>query len=149
LNIIAVSSSLGPVIVSAVRSEDGRILTTMERSKKGETRQKFDLKKHLAKKTLTPKEIVQLVNPRLVIKDVKVIRDPLLVRDLEIYENRQIIRSYKFGVLYCTHDQTAEEQMFTNQGGSADWEEFLEFLGDKVVLQGWTKYRAGLDVKSK
>jgi RAP1 GTPase activating protein 1 len=30
--------------------------------------------------------------------------------------------------------------------GSADFEEFLEFLGDKVPLVGWSKFRGGLQV---
>lgn len=33
--------------------------------------------------------------------------------------------------------------------GSADFEEFVSFLGERVKLQGWTKYAGGLDVKRK
>lgn len=33
--------------------------------------------------------------------------------------------------------------------GSDDWKEFIEFMGDKVELQGWTKYNGGLDTESK
>jgi hypothetical protein len=33
--------------------------------------------------------------------------------------------------------------------GSPEFEEFLAFLGDKIELRGWQKYRAGLDVKGK
>ena len=32
---------------------------------------------------------------------------------------------------------------------SPEFEEFLEFLGEKIVLKGWTRFRGGLDVKSK
>ena len=32
---------------------------------------------------------------------------------------------------------------------SPEYEEFLEFLGEKIQLKGWDKYRGGLDVKSK
>jgi hypothetical protein len=32
---------------------------------------------------------------------------------------------------------------------SPDYDEFLEFLGEKITLQGWANYRGGLDVKSK
>jgi hypothetical protein len=32
---------------------------------------------------------------------------------------------------------------------SKEFEEFLEYMGEKVVLKGWEKYRGGLDVKSK
>ena len=30
-----------------------------------------------------------------------------------------------------------------------DYEEFLEWLGERITLKGWSKYRGGLDVKSK
>jgi RAP1 GTPase activating protein 1 len=39
-----------------------------------------------------------------------------------------------------------ENDMFANQGGDPDWEEFLAFMGDKIALKGWQKYRNGLDV---
>ena len=32
--------------------------------------------------------------------------------------------------------------------GSAEFEEFLNFLGEKIALQGWAEYNGGLDVKS-
>jgi len=31
---------------------------------------------------------------------------------------------------------------------SEEFEEFLDFLGDRVKLLGWEGFRAGLDVKS-
>lgn len=38
--------------------------------------------------------------------------------------------------------------MFSNNSGSANFEEFLDLLGTKVRLQGFQGYRAGLDVKN-
>jgi hypothetical protein len=31
--------------------------------------------------------------------------------------------------------------------GSADWNEFLDFLGEKISLLGWEHYAGGLDTK--
>lgn len=59
-----------------------------------------------------------------------------------------MVRSYKFGALFCDAGQTDENDMFGNHGGHPGWEEFLEFLGDKITLKGWTKYRNGLDVQN-
>ena len=39
--------------------------------------------------------------------------------------------------------------MFSLVGGSSDFEEFLELLGDSVTLKGFTGFRGGLDVNSK
>lgn len=38
--------------------------------------------------------------------------------------------------------------LFFLEHGSPEFEEFLDFLGDRVELEGWTRYRAGLDVTS-
>ena len=35
------------------------------------------------------------------------------------------------------------------EGESADFDNFLELLGDKIALKGWEGYRGGLDVKSE
>ncbi len=57
--------------------------------------------------------------------------------------------NYKFGILYAKEGQIDENDMFGNTQTSAAFEEFLELIGDKIPLQGWTKYRGGLDVKSR
>ena len=38
-----------------------------------------------------------------------------------------------------------KEANFSLVDGSAKWEEFLEFLGTKVQLQGWQGFSGGLD----
>ena len=86
-------------------------------------------------------------------------------------EERQVIRSYKFGVTYLGPDQSTEEEMFSNKtgkhcfiilaccmykkctnytaisAGSPAFKEFLQFLGETIELRGWKGYRAGLDVQ--
>jgi hypothetical protein len=39
--------------------------------------------------------------------------------------------------------------MFGNVEVSKDFEEFLDFLGSRVALNGFTGYAAGLDTKRK
>eukprot|EP00727_Mastigamoeba_balamuthi_P008007 m51a1_g3827 putative domain-containing protein (125) ;mRNA; f:302623-305878 len=84
-------------------------------------------------------------------KDLKFIKsaNPELSRRLITFEEKSIFLNYKIGVLYCGPSQNEENAIFSNLSGSAEYEAFLEFLGDRIALQGWTKYRAGLDVKSK
>jgi len=38
-------------------------------------------------------------------------------------------------------------KIFSNETESDDWNEFLDLLGNRVVLKGWSHYSAGLDVK--
>jgi hypothetical protein len=94
------------------------------------------------------------------------------------YEQLMISLCHKFGVLYSREGQTDELQIYNNgthhaylslslflqrvflmradcswtrhhaEHASPAFEEFLEFLGSKVALQGFTGYSGGLDTKS-
>lgn len=86
-------------------------------------------------------QILQLRGPLLKVKN------PAIVKELVQYEAKNIISCYKFGVLYCKPFQTLENDIFSNQATSPQYGEFLEFLGEKITLQGWPKFRAGLDVR--
>lgn len=70
-----------------------------------------------------------------------------LAKDLLNWELRFCVkRAFKFGVLLQREGQTNEDEMYSN-GSTAQLEEFLSFIGDKIKLQGWNRYRGGLDVK--
>jgi hypothetical protein len=45
-------------------------------------------------------------------------------------------------------NQSDDNEMFTNNEMSQDFEDFLNLLGDRVTLQGWPHFRGGLDVKN-
>ncbi|KAL7714919.1 Rap GTPase-activating protein [Entamoeba marina] len=72
------------------------------------------------------------------------IYDPKLTK----FENYFIFCRYKFGVLYCKEGQTQEQEMFNNQYGSKHFEKFLELLGKKTPLKGFTGFAGGLDTTS-
>ena len=63
-------------------------------------------------------------------------------------EDQLLMKVYKFGVLYCRKGQTTETDIFNNHEVSPDFQEFMEFLGEVINLQGWEGYRGGLDVKT-
>ena len=91
------------------------------------------------------------------------------------YEEQLFSKCYKIGVLYAKEGQTTENEMYNNgmpsssrppqniippiiivsqistptEIGSAQFEQFLDFLGSRVTLEGFTGFRGGLDVKSK
>eukprot|EP01105_Mastigella_eilhardi_P011348 TRINITY_DN2623_c0_g1_i1.p1 TRINITY_DN2623_c0_g1~~TRINITY_DN2623_c0_g1_i1.p1 ORF type:complete len:531 (-),score=129.86 TRINITY_DN2623_c0_g1_i1:2102-3694(-) len=74
-------------------------------------------------------------------------KSPTAVQDLSDFEVKSISSQYKFGVLYCKPHQKTEADIFNNCEGTPQYEEFLAFLGTKITLKGWQKYRGGLDVK--
>eukprot|EP00727_Mastigamoeba_balamuthi_P009433 m51a1_g5111 hypothetical protein (1015) ;mRNA; f:342713-346810 len=64
------------------------------------------------------------------------------------FEHGNIVRRYKFGVLYAKPGQKEELAMFNNVETSAAFEEFLKVLGDSIELKDWKYYRGGLDTKA-
>ena len=71
-----------------------------------------------------------------------------LPKELLGMEERQVIRSYKFGLCYLAPGQSTENEMFAyrSENASAAFNAFLGFMGEKIELKGWKGYRAGLDV---
>jgi len=59
----------------------------------------------------------------------------------------RVATQYKFGVLYTKEGQQDENDIYSNVSGSKDFELFLDFLGDKVQLQGWQGYGGELDLR--
>jgi len=92
-------------------------------------------------------KLLQAVKPNLGCVRFLKVKDDDLNAELEKFERHNVIKTYKFGVLYCGPGQTREDEMFANVKGSDNWEAFLSFLGDRIVLEGWKGYRGGLDVR--
>lgn len=65
---------------------------------------------------------------------------------LRLDENSLHIR-YKFGVLLVKEGQTKEEEWFSNES-NPEFESFLDIIGKRVNLEGYTGWAAGLDTKS-
>ncbi|KNC84875.1 hypothetical protein SARC_02914 [Sphaeroforma arctica JP610] len=64
-----------------------------------------------------------------------------------LLDKDELIKAYKFGVMYCKEGQTTENAMFANEHGSEHYNDFLELIGSKVRLNGFKSFRGGLDVK--
>lgn len=58
-------------------------------------------------------------------------------------------KTYKVGVMYCRAGQQTEEEMYNNEEGGPAFNEFLDLIGQRVRLKGFSKYKAGLCNKSK
>lgn len=51
--------------------------------------------------------------------------------------------------MYCLAGQSSEEEMYNNEAAGPALEDFLQLLGERVRLKGFSKYRAQLDTKSE
>ena len=56
---------------------------------------------------------------------------------------------FKVGILYCKKGQQTEEDMYNNEDGGPEFNEFLDHIGQRVRLKGFDKYKAGLCTKGK
>ncbi|OCT73388.1 hypothetical protein XELAEV_180363651mg, partial [Xenopus laevis] len=93
--------------------------------------------------------IVQMA--KLVCEDVNVDRfHPVLYpkasRLIVTFDEHVISNNFKFGVIYQKIGQTSEEELFSTTEESPAFAEFLELLGEKVLLQDFKGFRGGLDV---
>ena len=69
-------------------------------------------------------------------------------QELMRLDEQELNNKYKVGILYCKKGQTSEEDMYNNETGSEAFEAFLQAIGTKVTMKGFTKYRAQLDNKT-
>eukprot|EP01127_Copromyxa_protea_P004004 TRINITY_DN1377_c0_g1_i1.p1 TRINITY_DN1377_c0_g1~~TRINITY_DN1377_c0_g1_i1.p1 ORF type:complete len:767 (+),score=81.03 TRINITY_DN1377_c0_g1_i1:47-2302(+) len=67
---------------------------------------------------------------------------------LELERDKFTQKKIKVGVIFCDNSNASEKELLTNSKGSKAFEEFLNFLGKKVKLEGWDKFSGGLDTKS-
>lgn len=62
-------------------------------------------------------------------------------------ETQFIPTKHKIGVLSIQKsDHIDEKEVFANNTISEDFQEFLNFLGETIELEGWKGYNGGLDV---
>jgi len=93
------------------------------------------------------KAVLRAIDPNLPLAKLTAVTDARVPDTLLQYHQKQTIKGFKFGVLYAAPGQTKEDEMFANTTSSPEFEEFLDFLGDRVTLNGWDKFRGGLDVR--
>ncbi|XP_029024128.1 GTPase-activating Rap/Ran-GAP domain-like protein 3 isoform X2 [Betta splendens] len=99
-------------------------------------------------KTLSVKSILSAMNMDRFEKGPREILSPEIQKDLLVLEEQEGSVNFKFGVLYAKDGQLTDDEMFSNEVGSENFDKFLNLLGDSITLQGWAGYRGGLDTKN-
>ena len=51
-------------------------------------------------------------------------------------EKQERAMNLKFGVIYAKKGQLTDDEFFSNQSGSPEFENFLNLLGGKICLKG-------------
>eukprot|EP00061_Rhincodon_typus_P019021 g48451.t1 len=105
--------------------------------------------KHGTVRGLLLKEVLESVIPELNIQCLRLAFSTVKVTEQLLKLDEQgLSRKHKVGILYCLAGQGTEEEMYNNEEAGPAFEEFLEQLGEKVLLKGFTKYAAQLDTKT-
>eukprot|EP01133_Synstelium_polycarpum_P011465 gene11465-13363_t len=142
-------SERNPVAISVCSNTFGSevellyIIRTPERDE----RVKIVCKKECASKDMIKiikKARVQLANYKF--KEVKEEKFPTALLDFE--KKNTVHKNFKFGVLYAREGQTEENQIYGNHEPlSANYQAFVDLLGERVELKDWKEYRGGLDIR--
>merc|ERR1712137_1067632 len=88
-------------------------------------------------------------HPMLIDYTLIPLKEPNIKDALIDFEKKHLeTKNYKFGIIYRRHGQVTDDEMLSNEKGSPEFEQFLDFLGDRITLKGWTGFRGGLDTNS-
>nr|XP_019949901.1 PREDICTED: signal-induced proliferation-associated 1-like protein 2 isoform X2 [Paralichthys olivaceus] len=164
-NYFGVDDNLGPVAVSIRRErlDDGKEKEGMQFNHRVtfRTSQLTTLRgailedaipstaRHGTARGLPLKEVLEYVIPELNIQCLRLaLNSPKVPEQLLKLDEQGLSFQHKVGVLYCKAGQSTEEEMYNNESAGPALEEFLDLLGQRVRLKGFTKYRAQLDNKT-
>ncbi|XP_061480484.1 signal-induced proliferation-associated 1-like protein 2 isoform X4 [Rhineura floridana] len=105
--------------------------------------------RHGTARGLPLKEVLEYVIPELSIQCLRqASNSPKVSEQLLKLDEQGLSFQHKIGILYCKADQSTEEEMYNNEMAGPAFEEFLDLLGQRVRLKGFSKYRAQLDNKT-
>ncbi|KAM7050077.1 signal-induced proliferation-associated 1-like protein 2 isoform 2-T6 [Molossus nigricans] len=105
--------------------------------------------RHGTARGLPLKEVLEYVVPELSIQCLRqAASSPKVSEQLLKLDEQGLSFQHKVGVLYCKAGQSTEEEMYNNETAGPAFEEFLDLLGQRVRLKGFSKYRAQLDNKT-
>ncbi|KAG9336502.1 hypothetical protein JZ751_002849 [Albula glossodonta] len=105
--------------------------------------------KHGTARGLPLKEVLDYLVPELNAHCLRLaLNTPKVTEQLMKLDEQGLSFQLKVGVMYCQAGQSSEEEMYNNEAAGPALEEFLQLLGERVRLKGFTKYRAQLDTKT-
>jgi len=155
MNFLCVDSPQGPIAISVYQENMSKLYVALIRRVEGNKRATVPFSwvplswwRRLFHFPPSTYDILTSLDSNLPVSRLKRVYDPRLPQALLNIEEQQQIKGFKFGVLYAKEGQTKEDEMFSNVETSPAFDEFLNFLGDRLNLNNWKGFRGGLDVRS-
>ncbi|ETN80860.1 Rap/ran-GAP [Necator americanus] len=94
------------------------------------------------------RELMELICPRVSFGCMRpALQSPRVEELLMKMDEQPIYTRYKVGIMLCRAGQSTEEHMYNNEHSSPAFDEFLDFIGQRVRLKGWDQYKGGLDTR--
>ncbi|KAI1903832.1 hypothetical protein AGOR_G00031280 [Albula goreensis] len=105
--------------------------------------------RHGLARGLPLKEVLEGVVPELGVACLRLaLATPKVTEQLLKLDEQGLSQKRKVGVLLCRAEQSMEEEMYNNEEATPAFSHFLELLGERVCLRGFSKYAAQLDTKT-
>ncbi|XP_024917488.1 rap1 GTPase-activating protein 2 isoform X1 [Cynoglossus semilaevis] len=140
----AIDPSLGPLVLSVCLEEEEKKLRLILRLKESSLHGHFSL--CLFPVIPSSVELAKMLCDKVTVskfEPVSFLKAPELIT---AFDEHRVSLNFKFGILYQREGQLSEEEILSNNHESDDFKEFLSILGETVLLQGFTRFRGGLDV---
>lgn len=149
-NFVALDKDLGPIVVSIQKQRKDKNGDVNANSRvlvrtKNEDKWLFLPSKPSTKDLLLSlkKELPYLSKIKFEkVKNEKIIPELIQLESVLSFKPRM-----KVGILYVKGDQTDENEMFGNNEMTPAFDEFLNFIGERITLKDWTGFSGGLDTK--
>lgn len=151
-NYIARDSKVGPVLLSVKTEEDyqGTMMRALLRTQKATYYNTIPMSQLPSQ--MEPEEIIKFIaglhGEELFVENAIRFDNSKVGELIRKFDEHPVAKTHKFGVIYQECGQTSEEEIFGNKAHPSAFDEFLDMLGDKVKLKGFTGYRGGLDVNN-
>lgn len=83
----------------------------------------------------SPQRMAKMVNDQVNVDNFMAVMCLNASSLIATYDEHVLVNTFKFGVLYQKYGQTTEEELFGNNETSPAFNEFLEILGQRIVLR--------------
>ncbi|KJH53689.1 Rap/ran-GAP [Dictyocaulus viviparus] len=94
------------------------------------------------------KELMEMICPQISFGCLRPALQTSRIEEMLMKIDEQpIYTRYKVGIMYCKAGQSTEEHMYNNEHSSEAFDEFLDFIGQRIRLKGWDQYKGGLDTR--
>ncbi|XP_041649078.1 rap1 GTPase-activating protein 2 [Cheilinus undulatus] len=140
----AVDPALGPLVLSVCLEEEENKLRVILRMKECSLHGVFSVS--LFPNIPSAVELAKMLCDRVTVSKFEVVGYLKAPDLITAFDEHRVSQNFKFGILYQKEGQLTEEDILCNNEESDQFKDFLSILGETIQLQGFTRFRGGLDV---